>query len=396
VREATNPEQRRLLTQIQILMQGGSGASVLLGDMTVEEEQRLISALFAVSKLDATVPLLCVLAGARSHSPSAREAQTIGMIRLAKQRFDRGDWLGCEKWLSPLAKARPSASVRNLLGCCLCLGHDFAGGILHFQEALRLAGDDPRIHQNLALAFSWQGDLPDSDLCWGRYLGTYNKRIPRPPGFIDYHEQLRFQVLRHLGNQHYERENWAESRGYLQEAHELRPDDFDLAERLFLLQVQAGNRAAARTVLTHLQQLRPKHPPFELYELDLIEVRTAADLERLLDTVARVVERLIEDPTSQEKVVSRVWPQLQVRADQLTRTLREIREDLHRLYEDSPGWYDALRDLRAVKKDLRRLRQILRYCASLRVNDPTRRKLDSLCEDLDRKIDYCRRWEEID
>ncbi len=155
------------------------------------------------------------------------------MIRLAKQRFDRGDWIGCEKWLSPLAKARPSASVRNLLGCCLCLGQDFAGGILHFQEALRLAGDDPRIHQNLALGFSWQGDQQEADLCWGRYLGTYDKRIPRPPGVFDYHDQLRFHVLRHLGNLHYERESWAEARAYLDQAHELRPDDIDLAERCF-------------------------------------------------------------------------------------------------------------------------------------------------------------------
>ena len=38
------------------------------------------------------------------------------MLRLGKQRFDRGDWLGAEKWLSPLAKARPTAAVRNLLG----------------------------------------------------------------------------------------------------------------------------------------------------------------------------------------------------------------------------------------------------------------------------------------
>src|SRR5262245_41440184 len=377
-------------------MQGGSGASTYLGDMTVDEERKLIAALFAVSKLEATVPLMCVLAGARSHSPSAREAQTIGMIRLGKQRFDRGDWLGCEKWLAPLAKARPMAAVRNLLGCCLCLGHDFASGILHFQEALRLAGDDPRIHQNLALAFTWQEDIEEADLCWGRYLGTYDKRIPRPPGFIDYHEQLRFLVHRHLGNLNYERERWKQALSYLDEAQQLRPQDADLSERVFLLQVQAGNRAAARKVLSHLQQLRPKHSPFELYELDLIEVRNAADLERLLDALAHVVERLIEDPASQDKAVTRVLPQLQVRADQLTRVLRDIREDLHRLYEDSPGWYDALRDLRAVKKDLRRLRQILRYCASLQVSESNRRKLDTLSEDIERKIDYCRRWEEID
>ncbi len=115
------------------------------------------------------------------------------------------------------------------------------------------------------------------------------------------------------------------------------------------MQIQANNRSAARKVLTHLQQLRPKHPPFELYELDLIEVRNAADLERLLDALAHAVERLVDDPGSQDKAVVRVLPQLQSRTDQITRVLREIREDLHKLYEDSPGWFDALRDLRGEK-----------------------------------------------
>ena len=46
----------------------------LVEDMTIEEEGGLIAALFAVSDLAVTVPWLCVLAGARSHSASAREA----------------------------------------------------------------------------------------------------------------------------------------------------------------------------------------------------------------------------------------------------------------------------------------------------------------------------------
>jgi tetratricopeptide (TPR) repeat protein len=396
IRDAATPEEKRLLTQLQIVMKGGSAAAPLLGDMTAEEEKRLVDALFAISDLDVTVPWLCVLAGARSHSPPAREAQTVGMIRLAKQRFDRGDWLGCEKWIGPLAKARPIAAVRNLLGCCLCLQQDFAGGILHLQEALRLAGDDPRLHQNLALAFTWMGEFDEADLCWGRYLGTADKRLPRPPGFIEYHDQLRYQVLRHLGNQAYDRERWSQALSYLAEAQQFHPDNVELNERLFLLQIQANNRAAARQTLSRLQTLRPKHATFELYELDLIEVRNAADLERLLDALAKVVERMISDPSVQDKAVTRVFPQLQGRADQLTRVMRDIREDLHRLPEESNGWYDALRDLRGVKKDLRRLRQIVRYGAALQVSDGNRRRLDKLNEELERKIDYCRRWEEVD
>jgi tetratricopeptide (TPR) repeat protein len=273
---------------------------------------------------------------------------------------------------------------------------DFASGILHLQEALRLAGDDPRVHHNLALAFTWQGDPSEADLCWGRFLGTMEKRLPRPPGFIDYHDQLRFQLLKYLGNQKYEQEQWHEALAYLEEAQKLEPENVDLAERLFLLQVQAGNRGEARKLLALLQQLKPKHPPYELYELDLIEVRSGDDLEALVEALHHVVEQLSSDPTIQDKAVTRVWPMLQYRSDQLTKTMREIREDLRQLPEDSRAWYDALRDLRSVKRDLRRLRQITRYCASLSVSDATRRRLEGLTEELERKIDYCRRWEDED
>jgi tetratricopeptide (TPR) repeat protein len=392
--QTTDPERRALLSQLLALLRGGPAVSAAMGDMTAEEEQRLIETLRNLGRLETTVPLLCQLAAARTASKEAKEAQTTGMLRLGKQRFDRGDWLGAEKWLSPLAKARPTAAVRNLLGVLACLTQDYAGGILHLQEALRLAGDDPRMHQNLALAFTWQGDVSEAALCWGRYLGTMSRNLPRPPGFIDYFDQLRFQTLRYLGNQEYEHERWTEALAYVEEAHGFRPDNTDLTERLFLLQIQAGRRSDARKTLTHLKGLKPKHPPFELYELDLIDVRSAHDVEMLLDTLGRLIDSMPNDPATQEKAVVRVTPLLQQRADDLTKQMRDIREDLRRLFEDSPGWWDALRDLRGVKRDLKRLRQITRYCASLPVAESHRRRLDDLTEELERKIDYCRRWED--
>ncbi|HEV3144053.1 MAG TPA: tetratricopeptide repeat protein [Gemmataceae bacterium] len=392
----TVPERRRLLGQLQLLLKGGPAIQPALVDLTPEEEQRLIKVLFSLGRLETAVPLLCQLGAARLQSQTAREAQTLGMLRLGKQRFDRGDWLGAERWLSPLAKAQPKAAVRNLLGCIACMMQDFASGILHLQEALRLAGDDPRIHQNLALAFTWQGDPAEADLCWGRYLGTMEKRLPRPPGFIDYREQLRFQLLKYLGNQKYEQEKWPEALAYLQEAQKLQPENLELTERLFLLQIQAGQREEARKLLTEMQALKPKHPPFEMYELDLIEVRSGEDLETLVETLHHVVEQLSHDPSVQDKAVTRVWPMLQYRSDQLTKVMREIREDLRQLPDDSRAWYEALRDLRSVKRDLRRLRQVTRYCGSLQVTEATRRKLEGLTGELERKIDYCRRWEDED
>jgi Flp pilus assembly protein TadD len=394
--QVTAPGQRRLLGFLQVLLKGGPAINPALTDMLADEEQAVIQALFSLGRLETAVPLLCQFGAARLQSQAAREAQTLGMIRLGKQRFDRGDWLGAEKWLSPLAKAQPRASIRNLLGCISCMMQDFASGILHLQEALRLAGDDPRIHQNLALSFTWQGDPSEADLCWGRFLGTMEKRLPRPPGFIDYHERLRFELLKHLGNQKYDQEKWPEALGYLEEAQKLEPENADLAERLFLLQMQAGNRGEARKMLGHMQMLKPKYPPYELYELDMIEVRTGEDLELLVETLHRVIELLAGDPAVQDKAVTRAWPMLQYRSDQLTKLMREIRDDLRKLPEESRAWYDALRDLRSVKRDLRRLRQITRYCVSLSVSEATRRRLDALTDELERKIDYCRRWEEED
>ncbi|MFL5341273.1 MAG: tetratricopeptide repeat protein [Gemmataceae bacterium] len=393
IEHTADAEQRNLFQYFQALLKGGQVAPAFAG-MTAEEEQRTIAALFGIARLEVAVPLLCLFAPARPQSKEAREAQTLGMLRLGKQRFDRGDWLGAERWLSPLAKARPTAAVRNLLGLVACLTQDFNTGILHLQEAQRLAGDDPRIHQNLAIAFSWQGDFTEADLCWGRYLGTMGTKLPRPPGYFDYHERLRFQVLKHLGNQHYEGERWTHALAYIEEAHRMRPENLDLTERLFLLQVQAGQRDEARKTLNELRHQKPKNPTYELYELDLIEIRSSEDLEQLLDVLGRVVDTYPDDKTAQEKAVVRTIPALQHRADQLTKAMRDIREDLRRLFEDSPGWYDALRDLRAVKRDLRRLRQVTRYCASLPVGDAHRRRLDTLTEELERKIEYCRRWEE--
>ena len=177
-------------------------------------------------------------------------------------------------------------------------------------------------------------------------------KLPRPPSFFDYHDRLRFQVLKHVGNLHYEGARWNLALSYVDQAHALQPDNLDLAERLFLLQVQAGQRDEARNTLNEMRHQRPKNPTYELYELDLIELRTADDLEQLLDALGRVVDTFPDDKTAQEKAVVRIIPSLQFRADQLTKTMREIREDLRRLFEDSPGWYDALRDLRGVKRDL--------------------------------------------
>src|SRR5262249_23440159 len=137
-----------------------------------------------------------------------------------------------------------------------------------------------------------------------------------------------FQSLRQLGNQEYERERWTEALAYVEEAHEFRPDNVDLTERLFLLQIQAGRRADARKTLSDLKALKPKHPPFELYELDPVDIRSAHDLEVLLDTLGRLIDSMPNDAATQEKAVIRVTPLLQQRADDLTRQMRDIREDL--------------------------------------------------------------------
>src|SRR5262249_37796121 len=73
------------------------------------------------------------------------------------------------------------------------------------QAALWLAPQDPRLHQNLALAYQWQGDLAKADPHWNRYVELADDRLPSPPGFPNYHQAVTFQALTRLATAYSEK-----------------------------------------------------------------------------------------------------------------------------------------------------------------------------------------------
>ena len=62
-------------------------------------------------------------------------------------------------------------------------------------------------------------------------------------------------------------------------------------ERLFHLYNHNKRPQDARRVLEKLRQLRPKEAQYDLYELDLIEVKGLNDIERLLTDIDVIIKR---------------------------------------------------------------------------------------------------------
>src|SRR5205807_2597316 len=96
---------------------------------------------------------------------------------------ERCDWVAAENLLASLpgslhrATTAKRAAVLNLRGCCSCMTQDFEHGLKFFTEALKLAGEDARIEQNLALTYEWLDQYVQADRHWERYLGLLRTRV---------------------------------------------------------------------------------------------------------------------------------------------------------------------------------------------------------------------------
>jgi hypothetical protein len=126
----------------------------------------------------------------------------------------------------------------------------------------------------------------------------------------------------------------------------------------------------------------------------LIEVNSASALEKLLDALYHAVDTHAADPNAQDLAVSKVFPALQSRAEQLDRRFRELRNDHRKYAYDHYGWVESVRELRRLKRDLRRLKQAARYGAQLNVRETLRQKLNDLGGELDRKLAIVQRLED--
>jgi Flp pilus assembly protein TadD len=369
-----------------------------LGELTVDEELRLLGALRGLGRLDTTLALLRALVEARPSSGATREAYAEATLAKGKELMDRCAWTEAELLLKPLLRDRvPGRAVQlpllNLLGCCACLTQDFESAARHFAAALKLSPNDPRLHQNLALTYEIQGNLEQADPHWGRFFDLLERGVPGPPDVPHYAGHLAFEGLARLAGRCVEKERFAGALTYVQRAQKLRPDDPDVLERLFHLYNQAKRPQDARRALDQLRQLKPADPQLDLYELDLTEVKGLNDIERLLGDIDRVLQRHPGDARVEERAVSMVGnviPLMGNLCDQLTEQMGKVIDQVRGLPNYQVNWSAVREVMRDLLKEFQRLRRITGRCLPLVKSEEHRRVVRDLAEHIDRKMEACR------
>jgi tetratricopeptide (TPR) repeat protein len=402
-RLAPSPAERRFLGLLHALLcrrrsvEADPGVEMQLGEMTAEDETRLLDLIRSLGQMDTALAFLKALAQARPDSAAVQEAYTETALVQARLLFDRYAWAEAEQLLTPLARERRSdratqAALFNLLGCCVCMSQDFEAGVRYFTAALRLVNNDARIHQNLALAYELQDQLAQAEPYWNRYFELLDGRIPYPPGQVDYPRRLAFEGLMRLAGRYAEKEKWHSALPLVQRAAQMRPEDSDVLERLFQLYGQLKRPDEARRTLRRLRELRPNEPQYDLYELDLIEPKSLKDIERILSEIDRIRERYPNDPRVEERavrMVGNVIPLMSNLCDQLTEQMSKIIDQVRRLPNYQINWpavHDAMRDL---VREFRKLRRITGKCYPLVTSDEHRRIIRELSDHIDRKIEVC-------
>src|SRR5262249_9504748 len=154
----------------------------------------------------------------------------------ARAQVDRSNWGDADRILTPLLKQKGLArnaqvAFHNLLGCAACLNQDFDKGVAQFSAAVKLSGNDPKLHQNLALAYEFQGQLTQAEPHWNRAFDLMDLAGTREVTLAeraDYLERLLFEGLQRLAQTFSEKEKWATALSYIQRAHKLRPRDIDV------------------------------------------------------------------------------------------------------------------------------------------------------------------------
>jgi Flp pilus assembly protein TadD len=397
------PAEKRFLIVLNALLRnaevdGDPRFDPILADLTADDEKRLVAIARDVGDLDASLAMLKMLAIARPSSAAVREAHLEAVLVKAKDLMDRCAWTEADVLLRPFAKDATSprplrVALLNLLACCACLTHDSEGATRGFGEAVKLAGNDPRLHQNLALAYELQGDLAKAEPHWNRYLDLLERRPAGPPDITDYHELLAFQCLRRLAERYREREKWTQALAYVQRAATLRPDDPDTLEQLFALFNQVKKPNEARRTLDRLRELRPQDPQLELYELDLTEVKGLNDIERLLSEIDRILGRYPGDARVEERAVAMVGnviPLMGNLCDQLTDQMGKVIDQVRHLPNYQINWSAVREVMRDLMKEFQKLRRITGKCLPLVKNDEHRRVVRDLADHIDKKMEACR------
>src|SRR5581483_9558011 len=304
---APNDEHRRRFQLLHALLQACQAPShevrsdTLLKTMTAADEEQLLAFLRTLGHLDTLVQLLRALLDRRPASSAVRAASFEVTLLKAKSLFDRGDWLGAERLLLPVAGDTEGATrvaYLNLLGCCACLCQNYLEGVQHFKAALRLNGSDPQLLQNLALAYEWQGQHDQAEPHWSRYLQLIDHQVPESKNYLS---RLAFEGCNRLAALWTEKERWSTALSYGERALHLRPHDPDALERQFHLTIQAQRREDARRILERLRHANPDDPQHDVFALELIDTHDAAGIEHLVTETERVLKDYPEDSRVQTR-----------------------------------------------------------------------------------------------
>jgi len=404
---ASAAHDRRLFHLLQGLLwavQSGNGERrphATLAELDDSDEALLLEQICRLGHLDTVCLLLRTLESARPNSPRVREAHFEAVLLKGKKLVDRCEWDTAERLLTVLARQREVApatlaALLNLLGCCGCLAQNFAEGDRYFSAASRLAGNDAGIQQNLALIYEWQKDLQRAEPHWNRFFDLLERRKQQAPARADYFTRLAFEGLHRLAGLYSEKEKWGNALTHIERAHAVKPDDTETLERLFHLYAQVRRHVDARRALQQLRYLKPGDAQYELYELDLVELREIDDIDRWIGDIGRIVQRHPGEPRVEERAVTMVGnvvPLLTRMSDQLTDQVNKVIRQVRSLQNYQVNWqavHDVMRDL---KREFQKLRKIVGKCQGVVTNPDLRRVLRDLNAHIDRKIEFCREWQ---
>jgi Flp pilus assembly protein TadD len=401
---AQNAAERRFLVTLQSLLRHSlKGDDVLTGDnllldMAEDVEARLVEVIKTLGNIDVVHRLLRSLFNTRPNSATVREAYYEAALVKAKELIDRCAWTEAILMLRPLAQEKRTnrknqAALLNLLGCCACLTQDMDQGISCFNAALKLTSNDPRIYQNLALAHELNGELNEADPHWNRYFDLLDDRVPTPADLPNYSSLLAYEGLSRLAGKYREKEKWSSAVGYVQRASSLRPNDPDTMEQLFHLFANAKRFKDARRTLDQLRRLRPNDPQLDLYELDLVEVKSLNDIERMLAEIDRIMKRYPNEARVEERAVNMVGnviPVLGNICDKLTDEMSRVIDQVRHLPNYQINWSAVREVMRDLLKEFQKLRRIAGKCLPLVTSDEHRRIVRDLADHIDKKMDACR------
>ena len=401
-RQRQDADELRFLQTLQSLLVTLSPQALpqasAMSELSQADEQRLLKILRSLGQLDTVHRLLKALSEARPRSGLIKEAYIEVVLVKARALMDRGQWTQAEVLLRPFARDR-SFSRENLvallvlLGTCAAMTQDLGGAVSHFTAALKLAPNDARLHQNLALVHEFQDQLHQAEPHWNKFFDCLDPRSPCPTDIPQYTDRMIFAGLNRLASKFADQEKWNAAVSYAQRAAQMRPDAADCLERLFLLYNRAKRTQEARRTLEKLKQMHPGEPHYELYELDLIEIKGLNDVERWLNEIERIFRRYPNDPRVEERatgMVNSVIPLIGNICDNLTEQLGKVIDQIRNLPNYQINWAAVREVMRDLLKEFQKLRRIMGKCLPLVSNDDVRRTIRDLADHIDKKIEACR------